>query len=127
MTTVVQTPTVIDFELAPHSDVTLEFQLTNAAGDPIDITLDRVELTVYESSCDGELLLEKQNDPGDHEDPTDGRTRFTLDAEDSAFVDGADAIVRYEVWRMVEVIGARTPWFRGVIYFHKLRGPEEGS
>jgi hypothetical protein len=115
-------PKEIDFQVPAHADVTLEFQLTDEDGDVIAIGDDTVTFVVFRKRTDTVPLIEKENGPGEHSTPNDGRTVFVLQASDTDFV-GKEELVRYEIWRTYEDDGFKTiPWFRGSILFAATRG-----
>jgi hypothetical protein len=55
--------------------------LTDDLGEPVDLTADTVKLTARDYKG-GSLKLQKVNGPGEHEDPTNGKTAFKIEPGD---------------------------------------------
>src|SRR5512133_1243361 len=71
-------PAVIDIEVVQGTDNIIEFQLTDSAGVAVDITSDTVEFTARDS-YGGTQKIHLDNGVGEHYEPLQGKTRFTLD------------------------------------------------
>ena len=70
-----------ELHLSAGSDFEFICLLTNAVGDPVDITPDEVVFTV-KNYKGGSVKLQKTNTPYSHFDGSGGRTRFSIDATD---------------------------------------------
>ncbi len=71
-------PANIDVCLVRATTNVLEVVLTDAAGVSVDITNDTVKFTVRDGPG-GTVEIAKSNGPGEHLDPTEGRTEFTIE------------------------------------------------
>ncbi len=93
-------PARICMKLLRDTDATFEFVLTNGRGEPVDITLDEVRLTVREY-IGGSIKIEKANPGGTHIDGPNGRTRFSFVPGDITDTQGSDTFYWvYEVRRI---------------------------
>jgi hypothetical protein len=63
-------------------------------GDPIDITNDTVELLIQES-VGGTQIFKQANGVGNHYDPTNGLTRFTINPSDTTGASAEHATTWY--------------------------------
>ena len=74
-------------------DATFTFTINDSDGDPVDITDDTIFFTVKTvvnttaaGSLDSTAVIQKINGPGDHSDPTIGKTTFSLTHADTAIL-----------------------------------------
>ena len=83
-------------------DANITFTMTSATtGLPVDITLDTIFFTVKTTpnataagTLDTTAIIQKINGPGDHSDPTEGKTMFTITHGDTAIT---PAVYYYDV------------------------------
>lgn len=93
-------PSKIHLELVKDADTEFEFTLLDGYGNPVDLTVDSVILTVR-NYRGGTVKLKKTNAPGSHENPTDGKTRFLISNSDIAdTLTDAQTIWIYEIRRV---------------------------
>jgi hypothetical protein len=76
-------------------DVSLTFTVKDENGDAVDITNDTIFFTVKAAknataagSADLTAIIKKDNGPGEHSDPTNGRTAFSLSHAETAVTPG---------------------------------------
>ena len=66
-------------------DKIYELTVTNKqTGNAVDITGCTITWTWKEEKEDASYFLQKSNGPGEHSDPMNGKTEFTIDAADTA-------------------------------------------
>lgn len=97
-------PSFACLRIAKGTDFMFEAVLTDAENEPVDLTLDTVIFTVW-NYLGGTKKIQKTNAPGAHEDPTNGRTRFHIQASDISEAQGSDSLYwQFEI-RRVDSIG----------------------
>lgn len=83
-TTVTVGPDEVDIRIVRGTDNSIDFILLNnldaSGGTPLDITNDTVKFTARADFGEGSTVKipTKTNGPGQHEDPVNGRTQFTI-------------------------------------------------
>jgi hypothetical protein len=83
-----------------QTDSIWEFVLTDARGEPVDITGDHVEFLVMDKP-DGVIKLSLVNDETEHMDEENGRTSFGIDHHAFDAETGIDILFWvFEVWRI---------------------------
>jgi hypothetical protein len=107
------TPEIINLEVQQGTDVVITFQLTDGDGVAVDISLDSVKFTAKDEFAGDVMIATKTNSPGQHEDPSDGQTTFTLTKTNLTTETPADEVTwKYEI-RRVFASSARE-----VVYIH---------
>lgn len=93
-------PSEICLGLVKDADTEFEFTLVDGYNNPVDLTADTVILTVRDY-LGGTTKLQKMNGPSGHENPTDGKTRFTILNSDIAdTLTDAQTVWIYEIRRI---------------------------
>ena len=95
-------PSKICLTVPRDVDSVLTFVLTDGEGNTVDLTIDTVEFTVKDTH-DGTVKIDYKNEPGEHLDPTNGRTQIEiLKADISSVAVPADESQswKYEVRRI---------------------------
>jgi hypothetical protein len=106
-------PEIIHLEVQQGTDVVITFQLMDDQGDAVNITGDTVKLTAKDDFAGTVKIATKINAPGQHVDPEEGMTRFTLSkANLTTPTPSEEEIWWYEVRRVFAGSG------REVIYIH---------
>jgi hypothetical protein len=95
------TPEIINIELQQGTDNTITFQLTDAAGTGVDITLDSVKFTAKDELAGDVAIATKSNAAGQHTTPLDGETTFVLTKSDLTTATPQDQVTwKYEIRRV---------------------------
>lgn len=107
------TPEIININVQMGTDVTIEFQLTDNSGAPVDITLDSVKFTAKDAFAGTVKIPTKTNGVGQHSSPTTGKTIFVLTRSELVNTPATDEVTWvYEIRRVFAGSG------REVIYIH---------
>ena len=105
-------PEIINIEAQQGTTVTVEFQLT-LDGSPVDITDDTIKVTVKDEFRRTTMINTISNGPGQHTDPTVGKTQFTWSKANTTTLFPKDEVYwKYEVRRVQATSLAE------VIYIH---------
>jgi hypothetical protein len=97
------TPEIINLDIPQGTDHPLEFQLTDNAGNAVDITNDSVKFTAKEAFGGDVTIATKTNGAGQHTTPGTGKTAFVLTRDDLT-TDEPDSQVTwvYEIRRVFD-------------------------
>ena len=93
-------PTIIDIDVIQGTDALLTFQYekkVNGVWVPVDITNDRIKFTARDSDGGVITINTKTNVPGDHVDPSNGKTLFRLTQTDTLSDPTSKVVWSYEV------------------------------
>ena len=72
------------FNMYRGDDKIYELEVTDKqTGNAVDITGTTIKLTLRETPTDS-IFLQKSNGPGEHSDPSNGKTEFAIDAADTS-------------------------------------------
>ncbi|NIQ91000.1 MAG: hypothetical protein GWM98_04620 [Nitrospinaceae bacterium] len=94
-------PSEICVEIIRGNYTPFEFHILDESGDPVNISADAVRLRIWDEPG-GTLKIEKENGPGEHLDPTNGRTKIYIEADDISDPQGSDRLYWvYEVRRLI--------------------------
>jgi len=77
--TIEYVPSALDFRVTRATTNTLTFILVDDDGNAVDISLDTVKFSVRDGFGGTEKIPQKENLPGEHTDPENGETQFTID------------------------------------------------
>lgn len=114
-------PSIEAIRMVQGTDATFEFVLTNGDDEVVDLTADDVVLTVRDEKG-GTVQLQKTNEPGDHIEPTQGRTSFDLAHSDfAAELSDEHAFWVYEV-RRIRASGKEAVHIEGAFILDKAVG-----
>ena len=73
------------FKMYRGDDKIYELTVTDKqTGNPVSIVGCTIKMTWKENIEDETYFLQKSNGPGEHSDPTNGKTEFTIDAADTS-------------------------------------------
>ena len=110
------TPEIITIEAQQGTDVTLEFQLTDANGTAVDITNDTVDVTVKDDFDGNVKIATKSNGPSEHSDPANGKSIFVwtkTETTTSTPTEQVDWV--YEVRRIFAGSGKEVIYIQGTL------------
>lgn len=94
------TPSDVPLKIQKGAAFSLDCILTDNAGTPVDLTGQTVQFTV-KTDIGGVQKIFKENGPGEHESPADGKTRFTFTGSEITDAQEADSFFWvYEVRRI---------------------------
>lgn len=122
-TTLSLTPANYTIELVQGVDSVIEFQILRG-GLPVDITNDTIDFTARDGYGGTVTIATKQNLPGQHTDPTNGKTVFLLSRTDTRVVgsEGYDVRWVYEVRRIMASSGYQMVHISGDLVLKAMVG-----
>lgn len=106
------TPEVINIEAQQGTHVTVEFRLT-LDGAAVNITNDTIKVTVKDAFGGVTMINTISNGPGQHTDPTNGKTQITWTKTNTTTLTPKD-----EVYWKYEVRRVQASSLAEVIYIH---------
>jgi hypothetical protein len=108
-------PATVNIEAMQGTDITIEFQLQDGAGTAVDITNDTVEVTVKDAFGGTTKIATISNGPGDHSDPTAGKTQITWGKADTAPSPADQVDWVYEVRRVLSGSEKEVVYIQGTL------------
>jgi hypothetical protein len=107
-------PEVINLEIQQGTDVSIEVQLTNGTGAPVNITNDTIKITAKDEFGGVIKIATKTISPGNHSDPANGKTIFTWSKADTTTTTPKDEVDwKWEVRRVLSGSAAEVVYIHG--------------
>jgi len=108
------TPEIVNLEVQQGTDVSIEVQLTDGAGVAVNITNDTIKVTAKDAFGGTIKIPTKTISPGNHTDPTAGKTAFSWSKIETATSTSTDEVDwKWEVRRVLSGSGAEVVYIHG--------------